>query len=434
MQAARTGRGPTGDAIPILTRMPDLTRMPNPTRMPGAPRPTSTSTRPGPTSALPPPIACEHCDARWRLPLLTAGQQARCRRCGAVLGIGHRIDLSGQLALVLAALIVFVVANIFPIVVLDLQGLRHGSTLPEAIAALARNDALPVAAIAALTAFAGPLAELLVRAAVLSSLLRGTAGNGTASVLNWLARVQRWSMTEVYLIGMLVTLVKIGAMARIVPGIGLAGFAVLAVLIATIRAQGIDALWAALPHGLGPPPEPAHHRKPFSLQRTWALLLAAVLLYLPANLLPVFRTVRLGATESHTIIGGVADLLHEGSWELALIVFVASVVVPVLKIGSLALLAWTAQRPRTWRITQRARLYRIVEAIGHWSMLDIFVVALLVALVHFGALATIEPAGGAIAFGAVVVLTMFASSSFDPRLLWDHVGPPMPAKPPTENP
>ncbi len=148
----------------------------------------------------------------------------------------------------------------------------------------------------------------------------------------------------------------------------------------------------------------------------------------------MFRTVRLGATESHTIIGGVADLLHEGSWELALIVFVASVVVPVLKIGSLALLAWTAQRPRTWRITQRARLYRIVEAIGHWSMLDIFVVALLVALVHFGALATIEPAGGAIAFGAVVVLTMFASSSFDPRLLWDHVGPPMPAKPPTENP
>lgn len=351
-----------------------------------------------------------------------------------MLGVGHRIGLSGQLALVLAALIVLTIANAFPIVVLDVQGLRHGSTLPEAIVALARDDALPVAVIAAITVFACPLIELLVRAAALSSALRGTAGGGTTTALRWLTRVQRWSMTEVYLIGMLVTLVKVGAIARIVPGIGLLGFATLAVLIAAIRAQGIDALRAALPRerDTSHDNEASRHRKPFSVQRTWALLLAAVLLYLPANLLPVFRTVRLGATESHTIIGGVVDLMHEGSWELALVVFVASVVVPVLKFGSLALLAWTAQHPGDWRLVQRARLYRFVEAIGHWSMLDIFVVALLVALVHFGALATIEPAGGAIAFGAVVVLTMLASSSFDPRLLWDHVDPSTSHKPSTE--
>ncbi len=166
--------------------------------------------------------------------------------------------------------------------------------------------------------------------------------------------------------------------------------------------------------------EPSLRRKPDSVQRTWALLITAVMLYLPANLLPVFRSVTLGVEQDHTIVGGVVDLANDGSWVLALIVFVASIVVPVFKFGALAILARAAQRRDPRRLPERAKLYRIIEAIGHWSMLDIFVVALLVALVQFGSLATIEPAGGAIAFGLVVVLTMLASSSFDPRLLWDE--------------
>jgi len=143
------------------------------------------------------------------------------------------------------------------------------------------------------------------------------------------------------------------------------------------------------------------------------------LFYVPANLLPVFQTTTLGVEEAHTIVGGVVDLANTGSWELALIVFIASVVVPVFKISALLVLVGVSQRQHRMPIEQHAKLYRIVEAIGHWSMLDVFVIALLVALVQFGSIATIEPDGGAIAFGMVVVLTMLASSSFDPRLLWD---------------
>ena len=162
-----------------------------------------------------------------------------------------------------------------------------------------------------------------------------------------------------------------------------------------------------------------HARKPHSLQRTWALLLASVIVYIPAMALPVMRTGTLFDTEDHTIIGGVVDLWNSGSWDLSIIVFVASVVVPILKILALGLLAITAQRRSSWGRSQRARLYRLVEAVGHWSMLDIFVVALLVTLVQFGTLAQTRPEPGIIAFGAVVVLTMLASAGFDPRLIWD---------------
>ena len=162
-----------------------------------------------------------------------------------------------------------------------------------------------------------------------------------------------------------------------------------------------------------------HPRKPHSIERTWALLIAAVILYIPAMMLPVMRTGTLFDTENHTILGGVMDLWNSGSWDLSIIVFVASVVVPILKMLALALLALTAQKRSSWRQPQRARLYRLLEAVGHWSMLDIFVVALLVTLVQFGNLAQTRPETGIIAFGAVVVLTMLASAGFDPRLIWD---------------
>lgn len=158
-----------------------------------------------------------------------------------------------------------------------------------------------------------------------------------------------------------------------------------------------------------------------SVQRTWALLITALMLYLPANLLPVLHSTQLGYTQSHTIIGGIIELAQTGAPELAVIVFIASVVVPVLKIGALAVLAGTAARAGRGVPSRRARVYRLIEAVGHWSMLDIFVVVLAVALMRFGSLASVEPGAGAIAFGAVVVLTMLASASFDPRLLWDGV-------------
>ena len=165
-----------------------------------------------------------------------------------------------------------------------------------------------------------------------------------------------------------------------------------------------------------------HARKPNSIRRAWALLLAAMILYVPANLLPVLHTGSLfGSERTDTIMSGVVHLWETGSQGLAVIVFIASIVVPALKIASLSFLLYTSQRASTWRPAVRAKLYRATHWIGRWSMTDIYVGGTLVALVHLGPFANVEPGDGAIAFGAVVVLTMLATMSFDPRLIWDPV-------------
>jgi paraquat-inducible protein A len=163
-----------------------------------------------------------------------------------------------------------------------------------------------------------------------------------------------------------------------------------------------------------------HERKPRSLERTWAWLIAAALCYLPANLLPIMKVTTLGRAQADTILSGVAYLLLHGMWPLALVVFVASVFVPLLKLAILFGLLVSVHRHSRWRPLERTRLYRITEAIGRWSMVDIFVVTILVALVRLGNLATVEAQTGAVFFGAVVVLTMLAAESFDPRLIWDR--------------
>jgi paraquat-inducible protein A len=160
-------------------------------------------------------------------------------------------------------------------------------------------------------------------------------------------------------------------------------------------------------------------RRPDSIQRAWAFLIAAAILYIPANALPIMHSGSLYGQQSDTIWSGIVWLWQTGSWVLALIVFVASMVVPIAKIISLAVLLVAAQRRSTWNPQRRAMLFRVTHWIGRWSMVDIYVGATLVALVQFKAFASIEPGTGAIAFGAVVVLTMLATQSFDPRLTWD---------------
>jgi paraquat-inducible protein A len=162
-----------------------------------------------------------------------------------------------------------------------------------------------------------------------------------------------------------------------------------------------------------------HQRKPNSLKRTWALVLAAVIFYIPANLLPVTVVVSLGKEQSDTIMSGVIYFIHTGMWAIALVIFVASILVPMLKLIMLTFLLITVQRKSAWRPKDRTRLYRITEAVGRWSMVDIYVVTILVALVNLGNLATIKAGPGAGFFAAVVVITMFAAMSFDPRLIWD---------------
>ncbi len=166
-----------------------------------------------------------------------------------------------------------------------------------------------------------------------------------------------------------------------------------------------------------------HMRKPDSIARTWALVIAASICYIPANVLPIMKVTSLGQAQADTILSGVVYLLLHGMWPLALLVFFASVVIPLLKLIILMYLLISVQRRSHWRPYDRTRLYRITEAVGRWSMVDIYVVTILVALVHLGNLATIEAEAGGVFFGVMVVITMFAAMTFDPRLIWDTMEP-----------
>lgn len=165
-----------------------------------------------------------------------------------------------------------------------------------------------------------------------------------------------------------------------------------------------------------------HVRKPDSIARTWAFLIAAYIMYVPANVLPIMKTGSLFGSQSDTIMSGIVYLWHSGSWHLALVVFIASVLVPFAKMLSLSYLLISVQLGWRQRPLERTKLYRVLEFVGPWSMLDVYVVTILVALVQLKSLATIQPGPAAAAFGGVVVLTMFAAMAFDPRLLWEPKG------------
>ena len=263
-------------------------------------------------------------------------------------------------------------------------------------------------------------------------------------------------MAEVFILGILVSYVKLAKMAVVVPGPSLYGLgAFILVAAAAVSALDIGSIWEALgrptegastqpPKGAGtalaanlvacptcgllsPFDSTAcrrcgatlHSRKLHSRERTWALLFTAILLYLPANLLPVMRVVSLGRTQSDTIMGGILYFLRTGSWPLALLIFIASVVVPILKIIILAILLISERRRSSRWPEHRARLYRLTELVGRWSMVDIFVITLMVAMVELGSVATITPGPGSVAFALMVFSTMLAVQSFDPRLVWD---------------
>ncbi|SDI66344.1 paraquat-inducible protein A [Pseudomonas panipatensis] len=163
-----------------------------------------------------------------------------------------------------------------------------------------------------------------------------------------------------------------------------------------------------------------HPRRPNSIARTWALLVTAAILYIPANLLPIMTVNFLGSGTPATIMEGVVELINADMVPIALVVFVASILVPTFKLVGIALLLYSVQRHQPLSARQRIVMYRFIEWIGRWSMLDIFVIAILVTLVNFGNLASIEANLGAAAFASVVVLTMLAAVTFDPRLIWDN--------------
>jgi paraquat-inducible protein A len=412
-------------------------------------------------------IACHECDLLQREVPLSRNGVLRCRRCNAELSRSHPDSLDRALAFTLTAIVLFVVGNAFPIVGLSVNGDLVQTTLLGAVRVLYNDGVWPIAGLVFATTFLMPLLQMASMAYLLLPLRFGRVPYHFEQVFRLLRLARPWGMTEVLILGMLVALVKLAHIASVVPGTALWTFGALMLLLAAASAAfDPHEVWARTRRNQSVAPDsggPAtavrlgartamgcglltchgceqlvkaavhredavcprcgahlHARKPASISRTWAFLIAAMILYIPANLLPVMNTSSLFGSEKDTIMSGVVYLWTSGSWPLAIIVFVASIAVPVLKIIAMTFLVVSAQIHSTWSPRQRGRIYRIVELVGRWSMLDIYVITILVALVQFQGLATIQAGPAAIAFGSVVVLTMLAAMSFDPRLIWDR--------------
>lgn len=409
--------------------------------------------------------ACHECDWLMALPPLHAGEQAVCPRCRHPQVRRHRYPAQRSLALSLAALTALALAVAFPFLGFSVSGVGNRIELTQTAAQLIGHAAPLVAIAVLLTILVLPALYLAGVVWLQAGLLRGSPLPASRGIARTLAHLEPWMMADVFLIGTLVSLIKIAGLAQVELGPSFWAFGAFALLLlATSQSVDRDWLWFALagepsaPDGsrtgetaaaqglTGCPTcglvnrleadgkgrcrrchEPLHSRHPRSIQRTWALLAAAAICYVPANVYPIMTTTSLGRSSPSTIVGGIVELIEMGSWPVALVILVASVIVPVGKLLALSWLCLVAPRAHNHFALSRTRLYRLTEFIGRWSMVDIFVVAILVALIRAGNLMSVTPGPAALAFGAVVVLTMLAAMSFDPRLIWDIPTPPRPA-------
>ncbi len=398
-------------------------------------------------------MECHECGQLHNVPPVSSGTNIRCDRCDGVL-LKYRADgLSHAAAFNLAAALFFCLSLTQPIMTIEIAGRQQVASLLTGIHSLWSDGMWQLSILVALTTLGAPGLRLLLLVMVFADLGRRKPARFISRLYAYASFLNSWAMIEIYILGLFVAYVKLLDLAHVEIGPGLWFLA--AQMIATVAtAVSIDrqTIWSEFErkHMAGQSPEldpsqpycrchvcgltanihsPSdrcprcdfllHPRKVNSLNRTWALVIAAMILYLPANIYPVMTVIMFGKGEPHTILNGVIELAQAGMFPLAALVFFASIVVPVLKISGLIFLLICARRGPKAQPRNHTSLYRIVEFIGPWSMIDIFMTSILVALVQLGTVATITPGIGAISFAAVVVLTMFAAMSFDTRLLWD---------------
>ncbi len=402
---------------------------------------------------------CQHCGQLQVLPPMPPAARAVCLRCDAVLRRTHHDPIGVPLALNLTALVLFVIATSSVMLTVSRAGQTHVADLFTGPVGLEQSGMWELSAIVLFTTFAAPLAKVLAMIAVLLGVRLRRPPRELRGLFAWVEHLRPWSMIEVYLLAVFVAYVRLGALAQI--ELGPALYALAALMLTMVAADAVldaEAVWEAIDRRRIPVARfdrlarypgtprrlscdtchfitravPGAHcprcgfvlrvRKPNSVARTWALGIAALFLYIPANVYPVLTVTQLGAGHPSTILGGARELLEAGMWPLAALVFFASVVVPGLKVVGLAILLLTTRAGYRHRLRDRTRLYRFIDQIGRWSMIDIFMGSILVALLQFGAIVSVVPGPGALAFAAVVILTMLAARTFDPRLMWDAAG------------
>ena len=408
---------------------------------------------------------CPGCGLFQIVPAMAANMRSDCERCGTPLR-ATRADPTGHcLALTFTSLVLFAILWLSMLMKVSTAGIVHETTLLSGPAELVRHGLWPLAIAVSFTTALAPLIKFAGTLYVLVGLRMRTVPPNLRGVFLISRRMGTWAMLEVLLLGVFVAYTKLGDLVTIELGPAVYALGVLTVVIVWAElALDPQAVWEEIErrgqtHAPMPPLAPVeyrpgaagceecnlvcvpaehdgrcprcgariHERKPDSLSRTLALVIAGAVLYIPANVYPVLTVIQLGAGQPSTIMGGVEELVSSKMYPLALLVFFACVLVPLFKlIGLIGMISATALAGTAEKagvlLRQRTRLYFIVAWIGRWSMVDIFMESLLGALVQFGRAVTIDPGMGALAFCAVVIVTIFAAEAFDPRLMWDAAG------------
>ncbi|WP_435786372.1 paraquat-inducible protein A [Alcanivorax borkumensis] len=400
-------------------------------------------------------LPCHECDLICEVTIRHDGQWRYCPRCQHPL---MRPAQDDQLtpALAFTALLLLTLSLLFPYLGFEKSGIERAISITDAAQELAVYHHPALAVIVLATIVVIPALYLLSVCWIHMSLASPRPLPGSLFLARWLPRMQPWMMADVFAIAALVSLIKIIAMAHIQLLSAFwtfSGFAL--ILLITVTRMNTIGLWQRLLGDLQQPPQaragktaqalgligcewcgqlqplgqshhchhchsPLHERHPFSLQRVWALLITAILCCIPAHLFPIMITTSLGKTEPSTIIAGVMLFIRHGDLPIAVIIFTASVLVPFGKILALSWLCVASRQQQALDMNSQMKLYRLTEWIGRWSMIDVFVVAIIVALFQMGNILTVMPGMGGVAFSAVVIFTMLAAHQFDPRLIWDQ--------------
>lgn len=365
-------------------------------------------------------LHCEQCHNVCSVPVLSAGTRADCPRCGHTLITKRKNASERVLAFALSAMVFLGLSLPFNFLTFRASGQHHSIDLPSGLGVLVSQDYLSLAIITGVATLLLPGIVLTCFVIMSWHYIANTRPRYLVKVSKTIVLLLPWSMAEIFLVGTLVSLIKITELADVSVGLSFyafIGFTVFTTLSVYYYDQNTYKNWLYSKRQRSFHPISRNSANK-SIQRTWALLMTAIILYVPANVLPIMHTELMGGDSPNTIIGGVITLWEQGSYPVASIIFIASVVVPVVKIGILLWLNYSVHLSLNINTQKRMAYYRFTEAIGRWSMIDVFVVAILVALIQMGSTMSIYPGPAALAFCAVVFVTMIAAMTFDSRLIW----------------